>query len=54
MTAPARFRQADIQRALKAAKKSGFEQVCVRIGVDGGLEVIVGTAANDQPPVELD
>lgn len=54
MTAPARFRQADISRALKAAQKCGFEQVRVRIGVDGGLEVIVGTAANDPEPVELD
>ncbi len=54
MTAPARFTQADIQRALKAAKRCGFEQVRVRIGVDGGLEVIVGNAANDPEPVELD
>jgi hypothetical protein len=54
VTAPARFRQADVQRALKAAKKCGFEQVRVRIGVDGELEVIVGNAANDPDPVELD
>lgn len=54
MTAPARFTQADIQRALKAARKCGFEQVRVRIGVDGGLEIIVGNAANDSDPLELD
>lgn len=54
MTAPARFRQADLARALKAAKACGFEQVRVRIGVDGGLEVIVGNAANDSEPVELE
>jgi hypothetical protein len=54
VTAHARFRQVDITRALKAAKKCGFEDVRVRIGVDGGIEVIVGTAANDSPPVELE
>ena len=54
MTAPARFCQSDLQRALKAAKASGYEQVRVRIGMDGGLEVIVGNAANDSEPEELD
>jgi len=54
MTVHARFRQADIQRALKAAKKCGYESVRVRIGMDGGIEVIVGSAANDPDPVELD
>lgn len=54
MTAPARFRQADLARALKAAKSSGFEQVRVKIGVDGGIEVIVGNAANDEGPEELE
>lgn len=54
MTAQARFRKADLQRALSAAKACGFEEVRVRIGVDGGLEVIVGNAANDSSPVELE
>jgi hypothetical protein len=55
VSAPARFRQADIARALKAAKSCGFEDVRVRIDASGQLEVIVGKAANDQPPpVELD
>jgi len=54
MTAPARFRQADIARALKAAKGCGYEQVRVRIGMDGALEVIVGSAANDPESVELE
>lgn len=54
MTAPARFRQADIVRAFKAAKASGYEQVRVKVGVDGALEIIVGDAANDSEPVELD
>jgi hypothetical protein len=54
VTAPARFRQADIARALKAAKRSGYEQVRVKVGVDGALEIIVGNAANDSEPVELE
>lgn len=48
MTAPARFRQADIARALKAAKSCGYDDVRVRIGAEGEIEVIVGKAANDQ------
>lgn len=55
MTAPARFRQNDIARVLKAASKSGFESVRVQIGLDGRIDIIVGKAANDAPPaVELD
>lgn len=55
MTAPARFRQIDLQRALKAAKAVGYEEVRVRIDATGQIEVIVGRAANDSPPpVELD
>ncbi|MBO9602591.1 MAG: hypothetical protein J7496_08795 [Novosphingobium sp.] len=54
MSAPARFRKADIKRALSAARESGYEDARVRIGVDGGIEIIVGKAANDSPePVEL-
>jgi hypothetical protein len=54
VTVHARFRQADLARALKAAKSCGYEQVRVRIGVDGGIEVIVGSAANDSEPEELE
>lgn len=55
MTAPARFRQSDIARALKAAKGCGFEEVRVRIDAGGQIEIIVGKAANDTPPpVELE
>lgn len=54
MTSPARFRQADITRAMKAAKSAGFHDVRVRIDVGGQIEIIVGKAANDSPPVELD
>jgi len=55
MTAHARFRQADLERALNAAKKCGYENVRVRIDAGGQMEVIVGKAANDRlPPLELD
>ena len=55
MTAPARFRQSDVQRALKAAQRSGYHEVRVKIAVDGGLEIIVGKGAQEErPPVELD
>lgn len=55
MTAPARFRQSDLSRALRAAKSCGFDDVRVKIDASGQIEVIVGKAANDRlPPVELD
>lgn len=55
VTAFARFRQADVTRAMKAAKSAGYENVRVIIAVDGTMDIIVGKAANDQkPPVELD
>lgn len=47
MSAQGRFRQVDVQRALKAAKACGFEEVRVSIGIDGKLDIIVGRAAND-------
>lgn len=51
----AHFRQIDVQRALKAARRAGFEEVRVKVAVDGGLDIIVGKAANDSPPpVELE
>jgi ribosomal protein RSM22 (predicted rRNA methylase) len=54
VTAPARFRQADLKRALKAAKDSGYEAVRVKIGAGGEMEIIVGNAANDEEPEELE
>jgi hypothetical protein len=54
VTAPARFTQADVKRALLAAKGAGYHDVRVRIAVDGQIEVIVGKAANDTTqPVEF-
>ena len=55
MTAPARFKQSDVERVFKAAKNCGFEDIRVRIDGSGNIEAIVGTAANDAPePVELE
>lgn len=54
MSAPARFKQADVERVIKAARKCGFADVRVRIDASGQIEAILGTAANDAPPVELD
>jgi ribosomal protein L1 len=54
MSTAARFRQADLSRALKAAKSAGFSEVKVRVDPAGAIEVIVGKAANeDRGPVEL-
>ncbi len=55
MTAPARFRQSDIERVIKAAQNCGCGDVRIRIDVSGQIEAIVGSAANDEPPaVELE
>lgn len=55
MTAKSRFKQIDVTRALRAAKEVGFQDVKVRIDPAGGIEIIVGQAANDSPPaVELE
>ena len=55
MTQPARFKQCDVERILKAAKKCDYEEVRIRIDQNGQIEAIMGKAANDQPqPVELE
>ena len=55
MTAPARFRQTDIKRALQGAKAAGFDEVRVCIDLDGRIEIIAGPAAAPGPqPVELE
>jgi len=41
VTTPVRFRQADITRALKAAKAAGFDNIRVTIAPDGTIEVHV-------------
>lgn len=53
MTAPARFRQSDLERCHKAAEKAGVREYRIKIDTTGGLEIIVGRAAkiDDEPEV---
>lgn len=50
MTAPARIRQADLTRALKAAKAAGFDDVRVDITPTGRLSVLTGKLAQQAEP----
>jgi hypothetical protein len=50
MTAPARIRQADLTRALKAAKAAGFDDVRVDITPAGTLSVLTGKLAETAEP----
>lgn len=36
---PSKFKQADLTRALKAAKAAGIEIVRIKIGSDGSIEI---------------
>jgi hypothetical protein len=42
MTARARFSQADIERAMRAAEKCGLSLARVRICPDGSIELVAG------------
>jgi hypothetical protein len=42
---PSTFRQSDITKAIRAARKAGVENVRVEITKDGKLVIITGTAA---------
>ncbi len=46
MTAPVRFRQKDITRAIKAVDGLGFEEVQVTINPDGKIDVTVRKNVN--------
>lgn len=50
MTAAARFREADVTRAFKAARKAGFARVRVGIDVNGNMIV----DASDEPALVAD
>jgi hypothetical protein len=39
---PASFRESDVTRAIKAARKGGLEIAKVQIGADGSITVVVG------------
>jgi len=53
MTAPARFKQSDLQRAMKAAKCAGFDHPRVILRPNGEIEIICDAPrpANDQEEV---
>ena len=55
MTAPARFRQGDVQKAIKAAIKAGEASPRVILRPNGEIEIICGSPkpANDQKDIEL-
>lgn len=55
MTAPARFKQSDLQRAMKAAKGAGFENPRVILRPNGEIEIICTNQkpANDHEEIEL-
>lgn len=53
MTAPARFKQSDIRRAIKAAEGLGYDEVRVVVGPDGKIEVVARRGATEDMGVEL-
>lgn len=50
MTAPARFRQSDIERAAKAVRKAGYDGARILIDHKGRLEIIFGEGVNRTAP----
>lgn len=54
MTAPARFKQADLTRALKAAKAAGEKVQRFEIDAHGRIVVYTDKAANDDGPSDWD
>ena len=56
MTRPARFTQSDIERAMKAAKRSGYPSARVILKPTGEIEIVTSdtpTPANDEEDFEL-
>jgi hypothetical protein len=49
--APSTFRQSDITKAIRAARKAGVENVRVEIAKDGRIVIVTGGA---QPAVQDD
>lgn len=47
VTAPARFKQSDLRRAVKAVEGLGYEEVRVAIDLQGRLEITVRKHVND-------
>jgi hypothetical protein len=51
MTAPARFKQDDIARAMRGAKSAGFTRV--RIGIDLAGNLVVDASDDPAPQVDV-
>lgn len=47
MTKPARFTQADIRRAMKAAQQAGFASPRIIVRPTGEIEIVTGKPVND-------
>jgi hypothetical protein len=45
---PCTFKEADVRRALKAARKAGFEVAGFTVDTDGKIAVQVGKPADDE------
>lgn len=54
MTAPARLRQADLARTLKALKSADLHSARVRIDPDGTIDIVIGMQADVAPINPLD
>jgi hypothetical protein len=55
--APPTFRQSDITKAIRAARKAGVENVRVEIAKDGRIVIVTGgaqPAVQDDPDRELE
>lgn len=48
---PARFRETDVVRIIKAARKAALPLAAVRIEVDGSIVVIPGQPESVQPSI---
>lgn len=53
MTAPARFKQSDIRRAIKSAEGLGYDEIRVVVNPDGRIEIAARKSATEDMGVEL-
>lgn len=53
MTAPARFKQSDVSRAMKGAKSAGFQFVQVKIDVQGNMVINAAEAPDTLEPARI-
>lgn len=47
---PLAFKESDVARAIRAARKGGFAHPCVQIGRDGRILIMDGPAAEELLP----